>query len=91
MGQHWLFITFCGFLLAVAVTFCLFWVYSRIMLLGAQYRYRYTKVPSFSSTFRLSSSPSRSAGRMIPTLLRSVSFEGNETSKTLYELGRHDD
>ncbi|KAJ5902970.1 Mannosyl phosphorylinositol ceramide synthase SUR1 [Penicillium tannophilum] len=91
MGQHWLFITFCGFLLAVAVTFCLFWIYSRIMLLGAQYRYRYTKVPSFSSTFRLSSSPSRHAGRMIPTLLRSVSFEGNETSKTLYELGRHDD
>ncbi|KAB8272817.1 hypothetical protein BDV30DRAFT_239129 [Aspergillus minisclerotigenes] len=46
MGQHWMFLTFCGFLLAAIGGFCLFWAYGRIMLLGAQCRYRYSTVPS---------------------------------------------
>jgi hypothetical protein len=45
MGQHWIFLTFCGFLLAAVAGVCLFRAYGRIMLLGAQYRYRYTTVP----------------------------------------------
>ncbi|KAJ5986050.1 hypothetical protein N7451_010415 [Penicillium sp. IBT 35674x] len=91
IGQHWMFITFCGFLFAVAVSFCLFWTYSRIMLLGTHYCYRYTKAPSIISPFRLSSSPSRRTGRMIPILLRSASSGADETSKSLYELGLYDD
>jgi mannosyltransferase OCH1-like enzyme len=95
MGQHWMFLTFCGFLLAAVVGFCLFWTYGRIMLLGAQYRYRYTKVPSIISPSRLSSSPTRRARRMMPTLLRRVSFKEDEecggATETSYELGRRDD
>lgn len=95
MGQHWMFLTFCGFLLAAVVGFCLFWSYGRIVLLGAQYRYRYTKVPSIISPSRLSSSPTRRARRMMPTLLRRVSFKEDEESggvtETSYELGRRDD
>ncbi|KAJ5147802.1 hypothetical protein N7526_001154 [Penicillium atrosanguineum] len=95
MGQHWMLLTFCGFLLAAVVGFCLFWTYGRIVLLGAQYRYRYTKVPSIISPSRLSSSPSRRARRMMPTLLRRVSFKEDEecggATETSYELGRRDD
>ncbi|KAE8361458.1 MIPC synthase subunit [Aspergillus caelatus] len=49
MGQHWMFVTLCGFLLAAVGGFCLFWVYGRILLLGAPYRYHYAKVPSVIS------------------------------------------
>ena len=49
MGQHWMFLTFCGFLLAAVAGCCLFWTYGRIMFLGSQYRYRYTKVPPITS------------------------------------------
>lgn len=86
-----MFLTFCGFLLAAVVGFCLFWTYGRIVLLGAQYRYLYTKVPSIISPSRLSSSPSRRARIMMPMLLRRVSFKGDEATETSYELGRCDD
>ncbi|KAJ5376367.1 hypothetical protein N7509_013253 [Penicillium cosmopolitanum] len=97
MGQHWMFLTFLGFLIAAVVGFCLFWTYGRVMLLGSKYRYRYTKVPSIISPSRLSSSsPSRRARRLMPTFIRRVSFKEDEESRsgsteTSYELGRRDD
>ena len=95
MGQHWIFLTFLGFILAGVVGACLWWTYGRVMLLGAKYRYRYTKVPSIMSPSRLSSSPTRRARRMMPTLLRRVSFKEDEESagitETSYELERRDD
>ncbi|KAJ5831762.1 hypothetical protein N7474_000073 [Penicillium riverlandense] len=95
MGQHWMFLTFCGFLLAAVVGFFLFWIYGRIELLGAQYSYRYTKVPSIISPSRLPSSPSRRARRMMTTLLQRVSFKKDERSggatETSYEFGHRDD
>lgn len=95
MGQHWVFLTFLGFVLAGIVGFCLWWTYGRIVLLGAQYRYRYTKVPSIISPSRLSSSPNRRSRRMMPTLLRRVSFKEDEEARgpteTSYELSRRDD
>lgn len=94
MGQHWMFLTFCGFVLAGVVGICLWWTYGRIMLLGSKYRYRYSKVPSIISP-RLSSSPTRRARRIMPTLLRHVSFKEDEeqggVTETSYELGRRDD
>ena len=95
MGQHWIFLTLLGFLLAGTVGFCLWWTYGRVMLLGAQYRYRYTKVPTIITPSRLSSSPTRRARRMMPTLLRRVSFkedeEAGKVTETSYELDRRDD
>ncbi|KAL4786496.1 nucleotide-diphospho-sugar transferase [Aspergillus varians] len=91
MGQHWTLLTLCGFLLAAAVGVCLFWAYGRIVLLGAQYRYRYTKVPSASSPSRVSSSPSRRARRMMPNLLRMVSFQGDQATDISCELGPRDE
>ncbi|KAL4751802.1 hypothetical protein BDW72DRAFT_212567 [Aspergillus terricola var. indicus] len=91
MGQHWVFLTFCGFLLAAVVGFCLLWTYARLTHAGAQYRYgyQYTTVPSITvcpSDF--SSSPSRRARGLVPTLLWGVGDKGEET---LYELGCRDD
>lgn len=95
MGQHWIFLTLLGFLLAGIVGFCLWWTYGRIVLLGAQYRYRYTKLPTIISSSRLSSSPNRRARRMMPPLLRRVSFKEDEEAggaiETSYELGRRDE
>lgn len=95
MGQHWIFLTFLGFFIASIVGFCLWWTYGRIVLLGAQYRYRYTKVPTIISPSRLSSSPNRRARRMMPPLLRRVSFKEDEEAggaiETSYELSRRDD
>jgi hypothetical protein len=88
MGQHWMFLTLCGFILAGAVGFCLWWVYGRLMLLGSKYRYRYTKVPAFISVSGLS--PTRRPRRPTPTLLRRVSFKEDEETgpivETSYEL-----
>ncbi|CRG82976.1 Mannosyl phosphorylinositol ceramide synthase SUR1 [Talaromyces islandicus] len=82
MGQHWMFITFCGFCLAAVAGFGLFWAYRQFVLLEAQYRYRYTKDSLITS---LSSSLSSS-------LLPRVSFKGDEeAAKTSYDLGRRDD
>lgn len=93
MGQHWVFLTFLGFVLAGIVGFCLWWTYGRIMLLGGQYRY--TKLPSIISPSRLSPSPNRRSRRVMPTLLRRVSFKEDEEAcgptETSYELGRRDD
>lgn len=89
MGQHWVFLTVCGFFLAAVVGFALWWLYARIMLLGSKYRYRYSKIPSFVSSSRLSS-PTRMGRRMMPTLLRRVSFKEDEeaagVTETSYEL-----
>ncbi|KAJ5491701.1 Mannosyl phosphorylinositol ceramide synthase SUR1 [Penicillium diatomitis] len=94
MGQHWMFLTFCGFVLAGVLGICLWWTYGRIMLLGSKYRYRYSKVPTIFSP-RLSSSPTRRARGLVPTILRSVSFKEDEelggVTETSYELGRRDD
>ncbi|KAJ5701501.1 Mannosyl phosphorylinositol ceramide synthase SUR1 [Penicillium malachiteum] len=95
MGQHWMFLTFVGFILAGTVGICLWWTYGRVILLGSKYRYRYSKVPSILSPRGLSSSPTRRARRMMPTLLRRVSFKEDEefggVTETSYELGRRDD
>lgn len=95
MGQHWLFLTVCGFLVAGVVGFCLWWTYGRVMLLGAKYRYRYSKVPSIISPSRLSMSPTRRSRLSVPTILRRVSFKEDEeaggVTETSYELGRRDD
>jgi hypothetical protein len=95
MGQHWVFLTMCGFLVAGIVGICLWWSYGRIMLLGAQYRYRYSKVPTLLSPSRLSTSPTRRSRLTVPTILRRVSFKEDEESgvatETSYELGRRDD
>lgn len=92
MGQHWLFLTVCGFCIAGVVGFCLWWSYGRIMLLGAQYRYRYAKVSSGSPRLN---SPTRHSRLTIPTILRRVSFKEDEeqggVTETSYELGRRDD
>ena len=93
MGEHWVFLTICGFLLAGIVGFCLWWSYGRVMLLGAKYRYRYSKVSSIPP--RLSTSPTRRSRLSVPTLLRRVSFKEDEESggvtETSYELERRDD
>jgi hypothetical protein len=98
MGQHWIFLTFCGFLIAAVVGFCLFWAYGRIVLLGTQYQYRrrYTEVPPpLSSLPRLSFSPSRHARHMVTTLLGMGSFKEDEESggvtETKYEIDYRDD
>jgi hypothetical protein len=92
MGQHWVFLTVCGFCIAGVVGFCLWWSYGRIMLLGAKYRYRYTKVSSNSPRL---TSPTRRSRLTVPTILRRVSFKEDEelggTTETSYELGRRDD
>ncbi|KAJ5543814.1 Mannosyl phosphorylinositol ceramide synthase SUR1 [Penicillium frequentans] len=94
LGQHWVFLTTIGFALAGFVGICLWWIYGRVVLLGTHYRYRYIKLPSISLSCP-SSSPTRRARRMMPTLLRRVSLEEDEelagVTKTSYELGRHDD
>lgn len=88
MGQHWMFLTLCGFILAGAVGFCLWWIYGRLMLLGSKYRYRYTKVPGFISVSGLS--PTRRPRRPTPTLLHRVSIKEDEETgpitETSYEL-----
>ncbi|CAI7659902.1 unnamed protein product [Penicillium glandicola] len=95
MGEHWVFLTVCGFLLAGVVGFCLWWSYGRVMLLGSKYRYRYSKVPSIISPSRLSMSPTRRSRLSVPTILRRVSFKEDEeaggVTETSYELGRRDD
>lgn len=92
MGQHWLFLTVCGFCIAGLVGFCLWWSYNRIMLLGAKYRYRYSKVPAIISP-RLSISSARRSRFTIPTILRRV-FKEDEglggTTETSYEFGSCD-
>ncbi|KAJ5902506.1 Mannosyl phosphorylinositol ceramide synthase SUR1 [Penicillium taxi] len=93
MGQHWLFLTVSGFLLAGVFGVCLWWTYGRVMLLGSKYRYRYSKVPIITTT-RVAS-PSRRSRGLMPTLLRRVSFKEDEEStgvvETSYELCRRDD
>lgn len=83
MGQHWFFLTVCGFALAATVGLGIWWVYGRVLLLSAQYRYRYTKLPSFMT------SPRRGRSR-VPTLLRRVSFKEDEeagnVTESSYEL-----
>ncbi|KAL4742965.1 hypothetical protein BDV11DRAFT_202203 [Aspergillus similis] len=72
MSKHWLFLTFCGFLLAAVVGFCLLWTFARIVHLGAQYRYgdQYTTVPSIVvSPSDFSYSPLRRTRGLITTLL----------------------
>ncbi|KAI1829128.1 CAZyme family GT32 [Penicillium roqueforti] len=95
MGQHWMFLTFLGFLLAGIIGICLWWSYNLIMLLTIQFRYRYFKVPTVISPSHRPSLPTRRARRMMPTLLRWVNFQGDEESgstiETSYELGRRDD
>lgn len=90
-----MFLTFLGFLLAGVVGSCLWWTYGRVAILSAKYRYRYSKVPTIITPSRLSTSPTRRARRMMPTLLRSVSFKEDEeaggVTETSYELGRRDD
>lgn len=90
-----MFLTFLGFLLAGVVGSCLWWTYGRVALLGAKYRYRYSKVPTSISPSRLSSSPTRRARLMMPTILRRVSLKEDEeagaVTETSYELGRRDD
>ncbi|KAL5334778.1 nucleotide-diphospho-sugar transferase [Aspergillus crustosus] len=91
MGQHWVFLTVCGFVVAGAVGLCLWWAYGRLLLLGSKYRYRYAKVPSLNLP-RLSS-PSRRSRGMMPILLRKVSFKDDEESgptETSYEYSRRD-
>eukprot|EP00594_Rhizosolenia_setigera_P005719 CAMPEP_0178939110 /NCGR_PEP_ID=MMETSP0789-20121207/22_1 /TAXON_ID=3005 /ORGANISM="Rhizosolenia setigera, Strain CCMP 1694" /LENGTH=357 /DNA_ID=CAMNT_0020617903 /DNA_START=173 /DNA_END=1245 /DNA_ORIENTATION=- len=79
---------------AGVVGFCLWWTYGRVMLLGAKYRYRYSKVPSIIPS-RLSMSPTRRSRLSVPTILRRVSFKEDEeaggVTETSYELGRRDD
>jgi hypothetical protein len=90
MGQHWMLLTVCGFVLAGAVGLCLWWAYGRLLLLGSRYRYRYTKVPNLGLS-RLAS-PTRRARGVMPILLRRVSFkdEENGTTETSYEYSRRD-
>ncbi|KAI9934112.1 hypothetical protein ASPWEDRAFT_48705 [Aspergillus wentii DTO 134E9] len=87
MGQHWMFLTMCGFVLAGVVGCTLWWAYGRVMLLSSKYRYRYTKLPNFVGSPRLSS-PSRRSRLTVPTLLRRVSLKDEEVgvSETSYEL-----
>lgn len=95
MGQHWMFLTFMGFALAGVVGICLWWTYGRVMLLGAKYRYRYSKVPTIVTPRSSSTSPTRRARSMMPTLFRRVSFKEDEEAggptETSFELGRRDD
>lgn len=81
MGQHWLFLTVCGFTLAAVVGFSVWWIYGRLMLYSAKYRYGYSRVPTLSPP---SLSPSR-ARLTVPTLLRRVSFKEDEESAPLTE------
>lgn len=38
MGGHWMLLTALGFMLAGVVGICLWWVYGRILLLGAHHK-----------------------------------------------------
>lgn len=74
MGQHWMFLTVCGFALAAVVGFSVWWIYGRLMLYSAKYRHGYSRVPTISPA---GLSPSR-ARLAVPTLLRRVSFKEDE-------------
>lgn len=83
MGGHWMFLTVLGFVLAGVVGFALWWAYGRLLLLGAQYKYRYRKIPGAATVSR-STSPLR-----MPNFLRRVSAKKDEecgVSETTYEL-----
>lgn len=74
MGQHWMFLTVCGFAIAAVVGFSVWWIYGRLMLYSAKYRHGYSRVPTISPA---GLSPSR-ARLAVPTLLRRVSFKEDE-------------
>lgn len=88
MGQHWFLLTVLGFALAGAVGLGIWWVYTRLMMWSANYRYRYSKIPTLVTP--PSHSPTRRARGMMPTLLRRVSFKEDEeaghATETSYEL-----
>ncbi|KAL2828270.1 nucleotide-diphospho-sugar transferase [Aspergillus cavernicola] len=91
MGQHWMFLTVCGFAIAGAVGICLWWAYGRVLIFSSRYRYRYSKVPGLGLP-RLCS-PSRRSRGMMPILLRQVSFKDDEEvgpTETSYEYSRRD-
>lgn len=85
MGQHWLFLTVCGFLLAGVVGYIVWWAYGRLAVLNSKYRFRYSKLPTSVPGF----SARRTRG-MMPTLLRRVSLKEDEeagnVTETSYEL-----
>lgn len=84
-----MFLTVLGFVLAGIVGYGVWWVYIRVALLSANYKYRYTKIPTFGTSPRLPS-PSRRARIMMPTVLRRVSLKEDEeaghVTETSYEL-----
>ncbi|KAL1867971.1 CSG1/SUR1-like protein [Paecilomyces lecythidis] len=85
MGEHWMLLTFCGFLLAAVVGLCLFWVYSRIV------DHRYIEIPSAIRMNSLSSSPSRVARDRMPMLLRTVNLKGDQDIEISLEHGFRED
>lgn len=76
-----MFLVVCGFTLAAVVGFSVWWIYGRLMLYSAKYRYGYSRVPTISPP---SLSPSR-ARLTVPTLLRRVSFKEDEESAPITE------
>lgn len=96
MGGHWLFLTVVGFILAGVVGFCLWWAYGRLLMLLAQYRYRYTRIPTIVSPSGSPLSPNRGALRIMPAFLRRMSSskkvdEETGVSEAYYELNRRRD
>lgn len=87
MGQHWMFLTVCGFALAAIVGFSGWWIYGRVMLMPGKYCHGYSRVPTVSPA---SLSPTRRARLAVPTLLRRVSFKEDEeaapVTETSYEF-----
>lgn len=82
MGQHWMFLTVCGFALAGALGYVIWWAYGRLTTWGTKYRYRYFKIPTLSPRL---SSPTRRTRGVMPTLLRRVSLKEDEEAVALTE------
>ncbi|GAD96895.1 hypothetical protein PVAR5_5560 [Paecilomyces variotii No. 5] len=80
MGEHWMLLTFCGFLLAAAVGFGLYWVYGRIV------DHRYTVIPSVIRMDSFSSSPSRDARERM-SMLRTLGLKGDQDIEISLEHG----
>ncbi|BDD61816.1 hypothetical protein MPDQ_006247 [Monascus purpureus] len=94
MGEHWLFLTVCGFILAGVAGVGIWWAYGKVLLLTSKYRYQYSVLPTTNS--QAGPSPNSRSRLTVPRLFRHASFKKDEESGTItetsYELfGRRDD
>ena len=102
MGEHWMFLTLCGFLLAGIVGITVWWTYGKLLILSAKY-YRpslslpNSTVPAVPTVPTVPPPLLNSRARLaVPRLFRQSSFKKDEetgiVTETSYELlGRRND